>query len=211
MMAKSLHPVRCLQHAPAPCLRCLCFINDHCQARWRPGGPESLLFFRCRPTFSACSLCPAPPNPAPSRSRDQLQDSWCQRRASGFRRTQGFVVLIFQRLPEEAKEPGCASHSCRKCLLRGLSSEDTGRAERSLGCSSRPEVLWQVELVIQRSSKSELISTVKRLPFWLRNTPSSEQEWVPEVGLTIKYIVHYIWFKMKACLVSKVYWPRMEG
>ena len=74
-----------------------------------------------------------------------------------------------------------------------------------------PEVLWKVELVIQRSSKSELISTVKRLPFWLRNTPSSEQEWVPEVGLTIKYIVHYIWFKMKACLVSKVYWPRMEG
>ena len=78
------------------------------------------------------------PVPARGRSRDRLQDLWCQRRAPGFRRTQGFVVLISQRLPE-AKEPGCVSHSCRKCLLQGLSSEDAGRdagrAERSLSCS----------------------------------------------------------------------------
>lgn len=202
-MTKSLHPVRC---SSMPWHR-VCVVCVSLMVVGRPtGGLEAPLLHACKPTFSPCPPCLPPPPIPPGCSRDRLQDLWCQRRAPGFRRTHGFAVLISQRLPEEAKEPGRARHSCRKCLLRGLSSEDAGRAAR-VGAGSSLEG----RACYPEKQKVRTHQQVKWLPFWLRSTPSSAQEWVPEVGLTVKYIVHYIWFKIKVCLLSKVHWPRMEG
>ena len=170
------------------------------------GAQRHPSYTRAGPPFLPAPLVSPPPPIPPGCSRDRLQDLWWQRRAPGFRRTQAFVVLNSQRLPEEAKELGCVIRSCRKCLLRGLSSEDSGRAALLWAGSSLEGRAWYPEKQKVRTNQQ-----VKWLPFWLRSTTSSAQEWVPKVGLTVKYIVHYIWFKMKVCLLSKVHWPRMES